>query len=142
MFAVWRVCREKEINCTEFEERLIGQVLFAETYSMDVAQVFESYYEKGTDKRLIKAFLKYNAYKYLVKDRVIPEELFDIIAKELSFDKNEICSLAMLKYYSTKEHLDRNQKIFAEYYIEYFAGKDMVLPFFKDFAGKAYIRVT
>lgn len=139
MFAVWRVCREKEINCTEFEERLIGQVLFAETYSMDVAQVFESYYEKGTDKRLIKAFLKYNAYKYLVKDRVIPEELFDIIAKELSFDKNEICSLAMLKYYSTKEHLDRNQKIFAEYYIEYFAGKDMVLPFFKDFVGKAYI---
>ena len=103
---------------------------------MDCAKVFESYYEKGTDKRLIKAFLKYNAYKYLVRDRVVPQEIFDIMARELSLDKNEMCALAMLKYYSTLESLDKNQEVFSEYYINYFSGKNIVLPFFKNFMGK------
>lgn len=136
MLAIWKACNEAHIECTEFEERLLGQILFAESYSMDCAKVFESYYEKGTDKRLIKAFLKYNAYKYLVRDRVVPQEIFDIMARELSLDKNEMCALAMLKYYSTLESLDKNQEVFSEYYINYFSGKNIVLPFFKNFMGK------
>lgn len=139
MFTVWKALKKNNIECTEYEERLLGQVLFAETYTMDVAALFSSYYQSGNDKKLIKAFLKYNAYKYLVKDRVICEDIFEIMAKELAMDKNEICALALLKYLSTKETLEENEKMFAEHYIDYFSGKDMVLPFFKNFAGKAYL---
>lgn len=136
MLNVWKACIEKEVECTAFEERLIGQILFAESYSMEVAALFESYYKKGNDKRLIKAFLKYNAYKYLVKDRVIPKEIFDIMGKELSMDKNEMCALAMLKFYSTKDELDKSERVFSDYYVNYFAKKGLVLPFFKNFAGR------
>lgn len=139
MFTIWKACVENEIECTQFEERIIGQVLFAESYSMEVAAVFKSYYSKGTDKRLIKAFLKYNAYKYLVRDRIIPMDIFDIMAMELETDKNDFSALAILKMLSTKDKLEKNEKIFCEHYIEYFSGKDLILPFFKDFAGKAYL---
>lgn len=136
MLSVFRVCNESQIECVSLMERLLGQILFAESYSMECSSVFVAYYGKGSDKRLIKAFLKYNAYKYLVRDRVIPREIFDIMAKELKTEKNDMCALALLKHYSTLESLDKEQTLFCEHYINYFSCKDIILPFIKDFGGK------
>lgn len=136
MLAVWKAAKNMGVDTGEFEERLLGQILFAESYSMDSAQIFESYYGHSSDKVLVRAFLKYNAYKYVVKDRVIQESIFEILKKEIATDKNDLCILALLKYYSTMSQLDKSETIFSDYYVNYFGNKGIVLPFFKNFGDK------
>lgn len=136
MLSVWKAAKNIGIDTGEFEERLLGQILFAESYSMDSCGVFESYYGHGSDKILVRAFLKYNAYKYVVKDRVMPESMFEILKKEIASDKNDLCILALLKHYSNLSGLDKSETIFVDYYVNYFGNKGIVLPFFKSFGGK------
>ncbi len=136
MLLVWKAAKSMGVDTGALEERLLGQILFAESYSMDSSAVFESYYGHHSDKVLVRAFLKYNAYKYVVKDRVIQESLFEILKKEIQSDKNELCILALLKYYSGLGALDKSETIFVDYYVNYFGNKGIVLPFFKNFGGK------
>ncbi|MBQ3061731.1 MAG: hypothetical protein IJD02_04740 [Lachnospiraceae bacterium] len=136
MLSVWKASKNMGVDTGELEERLLGQILFAESYSMDSAAVFESYYGHSSDKVLVRAFLKYNAYKYVVKDRVVQESIFEILKKEIASDKNELCILALLKYYSTLSELDKSETIFVDYYVNHFGSKGIVLPFFKNFGGK------
>ncbi len=136
MLLIFKAAREIGLDTKELEERLLAQILFAESYSMDAAVVFASYYEHGGDKLIIRAFLKYNAYKYLVKDRVIQPLIFDIMKREAVTDKNDLMILALLKYMSTLQVLNKNDLTFADHYINHFTSKGLILPFFKDFAGK------
>ena len=136
MLNVWKAAKNMGVDTGELEERLLGQILFAESYSMDSSAVFESYYGHSSDKVLVRAFLKYNAYKYVVKDRVVQESIFEILKKEVASDKNELCILALLKYYSTLSALDKSETIFVDYYVNHFGNKGIVLPFFKNFGGK------
>lgn len=136
MLLVFKTAKEMGLDTKGLEERLLAQTLFAESYSMDSAVVFASYYENGGDKLIIRAFLKYNAYKYLVKDRVIQPLIFDIMRKEATTDKNDLIILALLKYISTIPVPAKNDLIFADYYINHFTSKGLILPFFKDYAGK------
>lgn len=136
MLSVWKTAKNMGVDTGALEERLLGQILFAESYSMDSCAVFESYYGHSSDKILVRAFLKYNAYKYVVKDRVMQDSIFEILKKEIASDKNELCILALLKHYSTLSALDKSETIFVDYYINYFGNKGIVLPFFKNFGGK------
>lgn len=136
MFEIWKAASELEIDTVELEERLLGQILFAESYVCDVFRVFISYYEKGKDRRLIRAFLNFYSYKYLVFDRVVQREFFDVIKKELDFEENDIVMLALLKYLSVKKDITEPELIFAEYNIHQFLEKDFILPFFRNFKGK------
>ena len=52
--------------------------------------------------------------------------------REVSYEKNEVCLLALLKYYSTKEELSDSEQNFIDYYIHTFEQNNIVLPFFKD----------
>lgn len=136
MFQIWCRAREKQIQTTDLEERLLGQMLFAESYISDSAGVFMSYYRAGGNYVLKKAFLCYSAYKYLVFDRVTQKEIFDIIKKELLHEKNEAYMFALLKYYSGLEQLSEEQKKLADYYLNQFVEEGKILSFFKGFKNK------
>lgn len=136
MFQIWYRAREKEIQTTDLEERLLGQMLFAESYISDSTGVFMSYYRAGENFVLKKAFLCYSAYKYLLFDRVTQKEIFDIIKKELLHEKNEAYMLALLKYYSGLEQLSEEQKKLADFYLNQFVETGKVFPFFKGFKNK------
>lgn len=132
MHDLWKAAKNFDIDTIDIEERLLGQILFAESYISDAVPVFMSYYRNGFNHKLIRAFLSYYAYKYLVKDRMLEQELFDVMKREVSYEKNEVCLLALLKYYSTKEELSDSEQNFIDYYIHTFEQNNIVLPFFKD----------
>ena len=74
MFLIWKEAKEYDIETVDLEERLLGQILFAESYVQDAMSVFLAFYENGRNRTLIKAFVSYYAYKYLVRDRIVDEE--------------------------------------------------------------------
>lgn len=136
MFMIWCEAKEKEMQTEDLEERLLGQMLFAESYIADSTGVFISYYKKGENYLLKKAFLNYSAYKYLLFDRVTKKEIFDIIKKELLHEKDEAYMLALLKYYSSLEQLSEEQKKLADYYLNQCVEEGKIFPFFKNFKNK------
>ena len=135
MYKLWKACRVYEnIDTAVLEENIIAQMLFAESYVPNAFELFKTYYKHYTSKKVVKAYLMYNSYKYLVKDRVLDDEFFAILYEELNSGGNDLMAMTLLKYYSTKDYLKDNEKMFVNKSIEYFVKQKKILPFFKEFA--------
>jgi hypothetical protein len=133
MFHLWKASKENNLDTSELEERLLGQMLFAESYMSDAKSVFMSYYRSGANHKLIRAFLSFYAYKFLVKERVVEAEIFEAIKQDLSYEDNEIALQALLKYYSLQEQLTDSEINFIDYHLSVFEQKGILLPFYQDF---------
>lgn len=136
MYELWVAARRQELDTSELEERLLGQMLFAESYVDDSFSVFLSYYGNGLNRKLVRAYLSYCAYKYFVKDRMTNQQLFEILKRETFLENSQICVLALLKYYSGKPELSEAEKNFVDFHIQKFVQKKMVYAFFKEFGDR------
>ncbi len=133
MYRLWEAAAGFELETADLEERLLGQMLFAESYITNSLAVFLKYHKRGTNQKLIKAFLSYNAYKYLVMDRIIQPELFHIMRRELAYEENEVCMLALLKKLSQEENYTDGDIELIDYNLHKFIRQGIVLPFYKKF---------
>lgn len=136
MCELWKAAKEQELETTSLEERLLAQILFAESYVEESFAVFVSYCGSGLNRKLIRAYYSYSAYKYFVKDRMTSDELFEMLKKESFLESNQICILAMLKYYSGKELLLEAEKSFVNYHIQRLVQKKVIYGFYREFEGK------
>lgn len=139
MLELWKASRNFEMDTTDLEERLLGQILFAENYNLDTCSVFFSYYQSGLNRKLIRAFLSYYAYRYLANGEKIIPELTEIMKKECSYEENEICVLALLKEASLKEQITDVEEKFIHCHLHEFERKEILLPFFREF--KKYLQI-
>ncbi len=130
MYRLWKAAKDFEINTHLLEERLLTQMLYTEGYLEESFRVFSEYYRNVTNHTLVRAFLSFYAYDYLVHLHVINPELFAIMKRELNYEENEVCLLAWLKYNSQVKGLTENELSFIEYQIDRFVKKGIVLPFF------------
>ena len=136
MCEIWKAAKERELETNSLEERLLAQMLFAESYVEDSFDVFVSYCGSGMNRKLIRAYFSYCAYKYFVKERVTNPEFFEMLKKESFLENNQICVLALLKHYSEKETLIEAEKSFVNYHIQKFVQKKLIFGFYKEFDGK------
>lgn len=130
MYQLWKAARSFELSCNELEKRLLTQILFTEIYVGDSCQIFKSYYDSASNGLLVRAFLSYFAYQYLVHDKMIDPELFPIMKRELFYEANDVCLLAWIKYQSGDQELTEQDKTFVEYNILMLTKRGIVLPFF------------
>ena len=133
MYAIWKSARTQELDTEYLEESLLGQMLFAQSQVGNAQGVFLSYYRYGTNRKLIRAFLNFYAYRFLLNDRMISEELFELMEREVSLENNEICTLALLKHYAQEETFTQRQKDFLEHELSWVLKRGILLPFFKKF---------
>lgn len=136
MLAIWKEAHARNMELTSYEERLLGQVLFVENHEVLVGEVFTSYYQKGNNRSLIRGFITYYAYQYLLKDLEIEEILFTIMKKEIATEENEFCNIALLRYYSTLNSLTAEEVEYVDFQVHRLMKKGIIMPFFKDFKGK------
>lgn len=122
------------------KERLLGQVLFVGNSPVRYEKLFLDYYERGANRMLVKAFLSYYAYEYLVGHlEDLTEDIFVKIEKEAFYVKEPIMVLATLKRYSRGNHFAKKQMEFIERNLEEYAGDGLILAFMKDFIGKVTV---
>ena len=111
-------------------ERILTQMLFSEELFQE-AQVFEAYYEEGAYFRLEQAYLAYISREYVVEERKIGKNVIDVICQE--YEKGEptidICKIAVLKYYSTREYGTQIRKTLKKF-LQELCGKQIYFPFF------------
>lgn len=133
MYELWKICKESKLMTTSLEERLLYQMLFGNSYVNSQFEVFQSYYKEGHNRKLIKGFLSFYGYQYLVHNRTVPKELFLIIQKEIVITEYDIYVLAVLKNLSGKKELNEDELKFARHYVDEFIKKGFSLPFFRNF---------
>ncbi len=121
------------------KERVLGQVLFTGADVSSYETLFLDYYENGTNRVLVKAFLAQMAYSYVVGRVELSEPILVKIEKEAYYEKSRVMSLAALRYYSGRKIFDKKQKDFIELELENFAGEGIILEFMKQFIGKAAV---
>ena len=127
---LWKVARDYEVHTHKLAERILTQMLFSEELFQE-AQVFEAYYEEGAYFRLEQAYLAYISREYVVEERKIGKNVIDVICQE--YEKGEptidICKIAVLKYYSTREYGTQIRKTLKKF-LQELCGKQIYFPFF------------
>lgn len=97
--------------------------------------VFDSYYKVHPNIKIVRAYLVYSAYSYLMKNFQMKESLFRCM--EIEMDQmgrgRDVCSLAMLKYFSgnPSEEGDYSGWVYRE--AGRFINRGIVLPWFRAF---------
>ncbi|MGN0204677.1 MAG: DUF5717 family protein [Coprococcus sp.] len=141
LYAIWKAAKDFEVTAFELEERLLCQILFTETLIGEGCEVFISYYGDHPSQRMIKAFLGYYAYRYLVHEWTANQQIFQLMEIELDQmeQARDVCSLALLKYYAGVSHVE------PEYYeklrqeVASFMDQGILLPFFRNYAGSVWV---
>ncbi len=136
MFHLWKAAKSFELDTHNLEERLLTHVLFTESYIEESYRVFYEYYKDVTNHMLVRAYLSFYAYNYLVHEHVIHTGLFPVMKRELNYDENEICLLAWLKHNVHNNKLTENERSFIELQIARFVRKGIILPFFSEYRGQ------
>lgn len=136
MMTVWQTSRDFGIDARKLEERLLVQMLFSESCIDDSFKVFGGYYKNITNHILVRAYLTYCAYKYLIYDHILSQELLPIIRRELNYEENDICLLAWLKHNTSNTDLTDSELEFISYSINRLENKGIVLPFFMEYGSR------
>lgn len=135
MYQLWSTANEEGIASDELEERLLAQILFTENDMSYSGDVFRHYYGHGSNRRLIRAYLSYHSYKYLICDQIPSSDLLEIMRRETNYEDNDLCVLALLKYFSQKKSYSDADKVFIEHRISLLERKGIILPFFRNFGS-------
>ncbi len=136
MVKLWTACREFGIDIQILSERLLAQILFTDQMVPEAYPVFFYYEEQGFNKKLIRAFLKRTAYRYLVHGDKLPDEIFESFYQHVQVEENRPCLLAVLKYLSGRGMLTGGEAVFVDYNLHQLYEKDIVLPYFQAFKDK------
>ena len=136
MVKLWTACREFGIDIQILSERLLAQILFTDQMVPEAYPVFFYYEEQGFNKKLIRAFLKRTAYRYLVHGDKLPDEIFESFYQHVQVEENRPCLLAVLKHLSGRGMLTGGEAVFVDYNLHQLYEKDIVLPYFQAFKDK------
>lgn len=134
MVKLWRKASMFDFDTYDLEERIIAQMLFTHNCSEDIYEIFENYYAKGPKDRVVEAYLSYHAYRYFVHLIDVDESVFDMIEVSLENEGNlaNICKIALLKFYVTKDSLNEFRKETASALVRELSRKALVFPFFRE----------
>lgn len=137
LLMIWEAAKKYELDIMELEEQIVSQSLFSETEKKEVLEVFLDYdTREEKDKMVVRAYLSYCAYSYLLKDSKLEDALINRMKDYAAGNNCMIITMALLKMLSEKNSLSAAEKEYAEIQITQFVKKQMILPFFVLFKKK------
>ena len=134
LFDIWQEAVEAKCATSDFDERLLVQILFTESYLPYGEQVYMHYYRRSKNRMLTKAYFNYLSYKYLISDVPLTAVTVDNMKKDAYYETNDIVILALLKRYANAGELTKEEQDFSKHYLEVMVSKGKILPCFLRFA--------
>lgn len=101
---IWKAAKGYSISTRYIEERIITQMLFTRSFVGDQEEIFDSYVHNTAVPVIEAAYMTYNAYDYIVRDKIIDEKYFTrlVEAERDGLRLNDLCHLAFLLFYSER----------------------------------------
>ena len=134
MKRLWKVLKQYGVPSYKVSERIITQMVFAETLYKE-EHIFEDYYlSDNVYFRLKQAYLAYVSREYIVYGRNLEKCVFEIIANECDQkeDLPDVCKIALLKYYSDKEYTGELEDVLHQVLRE-MCEKQLVFPYYMNY---------
>ena len=134
MFDVWQEACIIQCATSDFDERILGQILFTESYLPYGEQIYAHYHRRSKNRALTKAYFNYLSYKYLVSDVPISNVSMEILKRDAYFESNDMVILACLKQLAMAAELTVEEQDFAKNWLDVLDSKGKILPCFTNFA--------
>ena len=133
MYRLWKACTAFEVDAFELEERLIVQMLYTSEFVERIEDVYASYCVHGGSDLVQKAFLNYFAYLYLVKQVVVPEQIFAGIRQMVCEEQEvaDVAKLALLSYVVAEEEWTKEKEAVLLPLLHEFVDKKMYFGFYQ-----------
>ena len=133
MKLLWNVAREYGVSTKGLAERIITQMLFSEVMFQE-EKIFEDYYTGKPYFRLKQAYLAYTAYRYVIDDREMKQDIFAIMMKEFAEKEYlaDVCKAAVLKYFANQE-VDAKSAVVLQGYLRELCEKKMIFAFYQNY---------
>ncbi len=134
---LFKLAKDKVHDIALLAENTLAQMLFASSYIEYIYDIFSTYYNGRSRGLVVKAFLRYSAHNYLIKDMQIPSYIFDCLYLEIMKGNidDEISKMALLLYFSKLERYTDDQKEWISENVDRFMDAGKILPFYKSFAS-------
>lgn len=134
---IWQAAGGFEVEVHSLEEKMLCQVLFTEDMLEESNCIFDSYYQARPNMKIVRAYLAYHAYHYLVDGLKVRENIFHYMEIEMDqMDRGrDICSLAKLKHLSEAEAGEGQYSEWIRREIRRFMTKGVFLPWFRPFTN-------
>lgn len=132
MDRLWRAARQFDVETYDIGERILIQMLFTGYFLPDSGEVFEDYYKPGYKPDIIRAYLAFFAYYYVVHDQIIDERVFSWIEKEYTHggSVSQDCKMALLKYYAGMPSVPEEKAACLQGIMQEFIEQRIIFPFF------------
>ncbi len=135
MERLWKRGDEFQADTFLLEEKILAMILFTQTGAKGSEAIFDSYRRGLGRKRILRAYVIYMSYHYLVKEEEAGEPVFRYIERGFAKGKIEedVCLLALLKYYSGLPELTAEQRENSERLLTVYTNRGIHLACFKNF---------
>lgn len=132
MDRLWRAARQFDVETYGISERILMQMLFTGYLLPDSKEVFEDYYKPGYKPDVVRAYLAFFAYYYVVHEQIIDERIFSWIEQQYVQGEtvNRDCKMALLKYYAGMVSVPDEKVPFLQEIMREFVEQHIVFPFF------------
>ncbi len=134
MYNIWQEACIAQCANSDFDERILGQILFTESYLPYAEQIYAHYHRRAKNRALTKAYFNYLAYKYLVSDVQISAVSMENLKRDAYFESNDMVILAVLKQLALSGELSSEEQDFAKNWLEIMDSKGKILPCFANFS--------
>ena len=142
MVEIWREAVGKQIAVSDFEERLLIQMVFSTAFTPDVQNVFSDYCNHQGREQVRMAYLTYFAYEVFVNEMVVEPELYVYLEQATLSNRraNKYLRLALLKHYISCEVLTSEQERFVDELVDEYIEKKQYFACFLQLPVRQLVR--
>lgn len=132
MLDIWRAAKKFELGTFDIEEKIIDQQIYAGQDLNAIYDVFMSYYKNAGRQMSVLAYITAVAHSYFRDDIKVKSDIFMIIEHryEQELLLNDICLLALLKFYSEASQITGYEKKIEDELLAKYTCKNMVFGFY------------
>ncbi len=133
---LFKTVRNRVKDVSLLAENTLAQVMFSMGDVEYIYDIFTAYYGGRSRGLVVKAFLRYAAYKYIIKDAQTPGSIFDCLYLEFMKGNidDEISRMALLAHFAKLDRYTEDQKEWIAENVGRFMDAGKILPFYKSFA--------
>lgn len=132
---LFKTARNRLKDVSLLAENTLAQMMFAMGNVEYIYDIFSAYYEGRSRGLVVKAFLRFSAYNYLIKDEQTPGSIFDCMYLEFMKGNidDEISRMALLMHFSKLDRYTEDQREWISDNVGRFMDAGKILPFYKSF---------
>ena len=142
MLDIWFAAKSFDLDRFDISERILVQMLYADSQVLEGMPVFAYFYETGGKDFITLAYISDCAHRYFVENQHIDADIFELIeARHIyNFELNDACKLALLKYYADLANISQRQLAIEDELLAEYTRRNMLFAFYKRLAPELVLK--